>query len=165
MAEKQYAIDVDGTEIVSTALMALLNSFPGLGGKKIAFSKLSDTSGIALFPTSGAVILSEKEDITGHVKMVCMYPFTLVYRAAPKTETQKLRIKELLDAIGKWLERQPVIVNGEPKQLADYPDLGEGREIKSISRKSPGHLNGTYQDGVEDWSIAASLQYEVEFDR
>ena len=165
MAEKQYAIDLDGTEIVSTALLALLNQFPGLDGKEILFSTLSDTSGIGFFPTSGAVILSEKESITGHVRQVCMYPFTVVYRAAPKTETQKLRIKELLDAIGKWLERQPIVIKGETYQLADYPDLGEGRDIKSISRKSPGHLNGTYQDGVEDWSIAASLQYEVEFDR
>lgn len=165
MAEKQYAIDIDGTEIVSTALMALLNSFPGLDGKEIAFSTLSDTSGIGLFPTSGAVILSEKESITGHVRQVCMYPFTVIYRAAPKTETAKLRMKELLDAIGKWLERQPVIINGETCQLAAYPGIGNGREIKSISRKNPGHLNGTYQDGVEDWAIAASLQYEVEFDR
>ena len=165
MAEKQYAIDIDGTEIVSTALMALLNKFPGLDGKEITFSTLSDTAGIAFFPTSGAVILSDKEDVTGHVRQVCMYPFTVVYRAAPKTETQKLRIKELLDAIGKWLERQPVVIKGETYQLEKYPDLGEGRDIKSISRKNPGHLNGTYQDGVEDWAIAASLQYEVEFDR
>ena len=123
MAEKQYAIDIDGTEIVSTALMALLNKFPGLDGKKIAFSTLSDTSGIGFFPTSGAVILSEKESITGHVRQVCMYPFTVVYRAAPKTETQKLRMKELLDAIGKWLERQPVIIMGETHQLTKYVDL------------------------------------------
>lgn len=165
MAEKQYAIDIDGTDIVSTALLALLNRFPGLRGKKITFSTLSETSGIGFFPTSGAVILSEKEDVTGHVRQVCMYPFTIVYRAAPKTETQKLRIKELLDAIGKWLERQPVVINKETHQLTDYPDLGAGREIKKISRKNPGHLNGTYQDGVEDWAIAATLQYEVEFDR
>ena len=165
MAEKQYAIDIDGTEIVSTALMALLNRFPGLDGKEITFSTLSDTAGIGFFPTSGAVILSDKEDVTGHVRQVCMYPFSVVYRAAPKTETQKLRIKELLDAIGKWLERQPVVIKGEMYQLEKYPDLGKGREIKSISRKNPGHLNGTYQDGVEDWAIAATLQYEVEFDR
>ena len=165
MAEKQYAIDIDGTEIVSTALMALLNRFPGLNGKKIAFSTLSDTAGIGFFPTSGAVILSEKESITGHVTQVCMYPFSIVYRAAPKTETQKLRIKELLDAIGKWLEQQPIVINGVTHQLEKYPDLGEGRVIKSISRKNPGHLNGTYQDGVEDWMIAVSLKYEVEFYR
>lgn len=164
MAEKQYAIDIDGTEIVSTALMALLNQFPGLDGKYIAFCTLSETSGIGFFPTSGAVILSENKDITGHVRQVCMYPFTVVYRAAPKTETQKLRIKELLDAIGKWLERQPIVIKGETYQLTDYPGIGDGREIKSISRKNPGHLNGTYQDGVEDWAIAATLQYEVEFD-
>lgn len=161
----QKMVDVDGAEAVSKVLLALLNTFPGLGdSKKVLFSTLSETSGIGFYPTSGAALLSSKEDITGHVIQVCLYPFRIVYRAAPKTELQKIRIKEFLDALGKWLELQPVVINEETHKLAKYPELSSGnRVIKSISRTNPAHLNATYDDGVEDWIISATLRYENEF--
>jgi len=158
-------IDVEGSEAVSSVLLTLLNSFPGLSARQsVLFSTLSETSGIGFFPTTGAALLSDVEDITGHVKQVCLYPFSVVYRAAPKTEAQRLRIKEFLDALGKWLERQPVILNGTEYQLAEYPALSSGnRIIKSIGRTSPAYLNNAYQDNVEDWLIALRLTYENEF--
>lgn len=163
----QKTFDIDGTEAVSKVLLTLLNTFPGLStGKKVQFSTLSETSGIGFFPTSGAALLSSNEDITGHVKQVCLYPFNIVYRAAPKTEAQKLRIKEFLDTLGKWLELQPVVINDQNHKLTAYPDLLSGnRVIKSISRTNPGHLNAAYQDGIEDWVISATLRYENEFDK
>lgn len=166
MEKKNPVIDIDGSEAVSNVLLSLMNDFPGLGNKKILFSTLSETSGIGFFPTSGAALLSDKESITGHVKQVCLYPFNVIYRAAPKSEAQRLRIKEFLDTLGRWLEKQPVTVGGHTYQLAQYPGLSSGnRLIKSISRTSPGHLNAAYQDGVEDWLISASLRYENEFDK
>jgi hypothetical protein len=166
MAElkKEQVIDVNGSEIVSTALLKLLNEFPGLDGKRIKFSTLEDKSGIGFFPTSGAVLISHVKSITGHVAQECAYPFNVLYRAAPKTEQQKLRIKEFLDMLGKWLEQQPITVNGENSQLHEYPKLDEGRVIKSINRTSPGHLNGVYQDGVEDWLVSVTLRYTYEYD-
>lgn len=166
MAEKkQYPIDIDGGEIVSTALKKLLNQFPGLGDKRIGFSSLNDTSGIAFFPTSGAALLSSTEDITGHVKQECMYPFTVVYRAAPKNESARIRMKELLDALGRWLEMQPITASGKTHQLTSYPALEQGRVIKYIKRTNPAHFNAAYQDGVEDWLIALTLKYDSEFDK
>lgn len=166
MDTKKTVIDIDGSEAVSKVLLALLNEFPGIDQKKILFSTLSETSGIGFFPTSGAALLSDKEDITGHVKQVCLYPFNIVYRAAPKSETQRLKIKEFLDTLGRWLEQQPVTVGGDTYQLTDYPALSSGnRVIKSISRTNPGHLNAAYQDGIEDWLISATLRYENEFDK
>ena len=159
------AIDVEGTGIVSTALIELVNRFPGLQGKKITFSTLSDASGIGLFPTSGAVLLSYTEDITGHVRQMCLYPFNVVYRSAPKTDRQKLRIKEFLDALGKWLEREPVTISGSVCQLSEYPALEQGRTIKRISRTTPAHLDSAYQDGIEDWLISVTLRYEAEYDK
>lgn len=160
-------IDVDGSEAVSSALLSLLNQFPGLKSTEaVKFSTLSETSGIGFFPTSGAALLRNDEDITGHVKQVCLYPFSLVYRAAPKSEAQRLRIKEFLDAFGKWLEQQPVIVNQTEHRLTKYPELASGnRVIKTISRTNPAHLNSAYQDGIEDWIISATLNYENEFDK
>lgn len=166
MAEKnQYPIDIDGSEIVSTALRTLLNQFPGLGDKRITFAHLNDTNGIAFFPTSGAALLSSTEDITGHVKQECMYPFTVVYRAAPKNESARIRMKELLDTLGRWLEMQPVTVSRKTYQLTSYPALEQGRVIKYIKRTNQAHYNAAYQDGVEDWLIALTLKYDSEFDK
>jgi len=166
MDTKKPVIDIDGSEAVSKVLLALLNEFPGIDHKNILFSTLSETSGIGFFPTSGAALLSDKEDITGHVKQVCLYPFNIVYRAAPKSEAQRLKIKEFLDTLGRWLEQQPVTVGGDTYQLTEYPALSSGnRVIKSISRTNPGHLNAAYQDGIEDWLISATLRYENEFDK
>ena len=165
MSEKPKVIDVDGSDIVTTALRSLLNEFPALEGRKIEFSTLGKTSGIGFFPTSGAVLLKNKEDITGHVSQECAYPFSVYYRAAPKTEDAKIRIKEFLDLLGKWLEQQPITAAGQSYQLKSYPTLEQGRVIKSISRTGPAYLEAAYTDGVEDWVIGLSLKYEAEFDK
>lgn len=166
MATPKISFDLDGSEAVSSVLLTLLNMFPGLGTRKVLFSTLAETSGIGFFPTSGAAILSDTEDITGHVKQVCLYPFTIVYRSAPRSEEQKLKVKEFLDTLGKWLERQPVTINGTEYQISTYPTLSSGnRVIKSISRSNPAHLSAAYQDNIEDWAISATLRYENEFDK
>ena len=160
----QKPIDVKGSEIISTALLQLINEFPALNGKQIKFSTLEDKTGLGFFPITGAAITSRKESITGHVSLQCAYPFNVIYRAAPKSETQKLSIKEFLDTFGKWLEQQPVIVNGQIEQLHEYPELDSGRVITSIVRNSPAHLNAAYQDGVEDWLVSVMLRYKYEYD-
>ena len=166
MATPKISFDLDGSEAVSSVLLTLLNTFPGLGTRKVLFSTLAETSGIGFFPTSGAAILSDTEDVTGHVKQVCLYPFTIVYRSAPRSEEQKLKVKEFLDTLGKWLERQPVTINGTEYQISTYPTLSSGnRVIKSISRSNPAHLSAAYQDNIEDWAISATLRYENEFDK
>ena len=166
MPTPKISFDLDGSEAVSSVLLTLLNTFPGLGTRKVLFSTLAETSGIGFFPTSGAAILSDTEDITGHVKQVCLYPFTVVYRSAPRSEEQKLKVKEFLDTLGKWLERQPVNINGTEYQISAYPTLSSGnRVIKSIGRSNPAHLSAAYQDNVEDWAISATLRYENEFDK
>lgn len=160
-------IDIDGSEAVSKVLLTLLNQFPGLTtGQAIKFSSLSDTSGIGFFPTTGAALLRNQQDITGHVIQMCLYPFDVVYRAAPKGEEQRMRIKEFLDSIGKWLELQPVIIGSTTYQLAAYPALTSGnRIIKEISRSTPACLRAAYQDGIEDWIISVQLKYENEYNK
>lgn len=160
----QRPIDVQGSEIISTALLELINEFPALNGKTVKFSTLEDKSGLGFFPTSGAAILSRKESVTGHVRLECAYPFNVIYRAAVKSETQKLSVKEFLDALGKWLERQQIIVSGNTEQLHEYPELDEGRIITSIARSAPAHCNAAYQDGVEDWLISILVRYKYEYD-
>ena len=188
-------IDVTGSDIVSTALMELLNSYPGLRryqssgtytddgavlvdtasgmgydntalqpDRHIRFSTLDDKSGIGFFPLSGAVLVFNAKSITGHVRQRCNYPFNIVYRAAPKSEVQKLAIKEWLDVLGRWLEQQTVTIFGQPEKLESYPLLDPGRIITGIQRSTPGHLSAAYQDGTEDWVITMTLTYKYEFD-
>ena len=160
-------IDVDGSDAVSKVLLNLLNTFPGLSEvQRIQFSTVPEDGGIGFFPTSGAVFLKNREDITGHVKQVCQYPFTIVYRSAARSEAQRLQIKELLDALGRWLERQPVTLNGVEHKLESYPPLESGqREIQSIVRTNPAHLNQAYPAGLEDWAMSGVLTYKNEFDK
>ena len=154
--------DMGGYDIISKALSAILNSFPGLlTGEKIGFADLKQDSGIAFYPTSGAIVESveggtfEDGDVTGHVDATCQYPFTVVFRAAPRTGNQKIGIKERLDALGVWLE-----------QLDEYPELTEeGFAIRSISRQTPAFIGSVSEDGIEDWQMSAVLRYRHEFDR
>lgn len=165
-ANTTVKFDVDGSEIVSKVLLELLNKCPALCGKKVTFSTLGEDEGLGFFPSVGAAITSETETITGDVHQVCAYPFDVVLRCAPKTEVARIRCKELLDAIGRWLERQPITVNGEMHTMDAYPALTEGnRKIRAISRTSPSHLNAVYQNGVEDWLFSGSLRYENNFCR
>lgn len=162
--ETSRQVDVEGSDAVSRVLLDLLNQYPGLSGKSILFSTLSEKSGIGFFPTSGAVLIDNRTDITGHVKQVCAYPFNVIYRAAARSEAQKLSIKELLDGLGKWLELQTVIIDSTPYKLGGYPDLVSGnRKITGITRTTPAYLYAAYDNGVEDWVISLSLRYNNEF--
>ena len=160
-------IDVDGTDAVSKVLITLLNTFPGLtSGMSVQFATLEDKSGIGFFPTSGAALLKDTESITGHVSQVCLYTFNVIYRAAPKTEAQRMRIKEFLDMLGKWLEKQEIKIGTSVYQIQDYPPLTSGnRKIKSITRSSAAYLYAANQDKVEDWLITIQLKYDNEFDK
>lgn len=161
--QKILGYDVDGEEVITNALAELLNSFPT--DKAITFSNLGKDSGFSFYPISGAAIHSEKEDICGNVNQICQYPFVIVYRNAPKLDKQKIRIKELLDNIGKWLEGQTVSVNGESIELSEYPKLSGDRKILSIRRITPAYVDETDESGTQDWIIQMNLKYKNKFER
>lgn len=163
---KPVKYDVDGYDIITNALIDLLNSFPGiLEGEIIKFSTLKENSGISFYPVSGAVIATETISITGKVNQVCNYPFYVVYRTAADSQDSKIDIKEFLDNLGKWLEKQPVTIDGEAQKLSDYPELTDGREITEISRQTPAYLDNTSEGNVQDWVISLALKYRNIFYR
>lgn len=162
--EKRY--DIDGFDVITSALRQLLNQFPGLeNGKDISFSYLDDKSGVSMYPSSGAIIEEERKWITGHVKQTCLYPFFIIYRAYNLSENRKADVKEWLDKLGRWIEKQTIIVNDKQYKLNEYPTLTGERKILSIERKTPGYLDGTNDNGSEDWAISILLRYSNEFDR
>lgn len=164
--EKIVKYDIDGYEKVTTALTELLNQYPALdSGEEITFSVLEETSGIGMFPVSGAVVETEKTTITGKVTKVCLYPFYVVYRASGLNESRKARVKEWLDTLGKWLEQQKVVIDREEYVLSELPPLTDGRKFLSIERQTPAYLDNTNEDKTEDWAIYISARYQYEYQK
>lgn len=163
---KSKRYDIDGYDIVTNAIKDLLNGFPGLlEGESIKFSTLEEESGISFYPISGAVIVTETKSVIGKVNQLCNYPFYVVYRTAADSQNSKIDIKEFLDNLGKWLEKQPVTIDGKQQKLSAYPKLTEGREITEISRQTPAYLDNTSEGNVQDWVISIALRYRNIFYR
>lgn len=154
--------DIDGEAVVTNAILTLLNQYPGLA-ETITFSTISETGGIAMFPMSGAVIESDKTDIIGNHEQVCMYPFFVYYRVSGLTENRKVSVKEWLDDLGRWLEKQPVTIGGTVSQLSDYPALTGNREFLSIKRSSPASLDSVGAGQEENWAIRLVARYKNNF--
>ena len=156
MAEEKKPVkyDIDGFDVITTALQELVNQFPELReGDEIAFSTLDDASGKAMFPVSGAVIESEKESITGHVTQVCLYPFCVICRASGTKPKRKADIKEWLDNLGKWLEKQTITIKNNTYKLEEYPILTGNRKFLTIDRQTPAYLDSTNDKGESKWQL------------
>lgn len=157
---KPVTYDVDGFDVVTAALRELLNSYPGLAsGEDIAFASLGEQSGFAMFPTTGAVIEQERRFITGDTEQMCLYPFTLVRRAYGLSENAKSNVKEYLDSIGRWLEKQTVTISGKSERLSSYPALTGSRRFTAIARQTPAYLESVEESGSENWVIAITARY------
>lgn len=165
MTKKEIKTDVEGYEIITNALLDLINSYPELVKENIQvdFSTLKEDSGFSMFPQPSAVVIEEIENICGDVEQTCQYPFHLVFRVNTKAETRKIKTKDLLDNLGKWLEKQPVTENQH--KLTDYPILTHGRKITKINRITTAGLDSVSEKGVEDWVIGISLNYINNFER
>lgn len=157
--EKKY--DLDGQEVITDTLMKLINCYPGLSSEDtIKFSILGEDNGKAIFPVSGAMVETEKNTITGKVIQECLYPFYVIYRAAGLSEQRKASVKEWLDNLGKWLERQKIVVNNTEYRLDDYPSLTGERKFLSIKRNTPSYLDSTNENMSENWAIYISARYQ-----
>ena len=163
--KEQVRYDIDGQEVISTALIDLLNQYPGLQSEDfIQYAAIGDSKGKAVFPISGSAIRQEVRDITGHVEQTCEYPFIVIYRASGLTESRKEKVKEWLDNLGRWLERQTVVINETEYKLNDYPNLTRGRTFKNIQRVTPSYLDSINENKAENWAINIVATYKNEFD-
>lgn len=163
--EKPVTYDLDGFDVITTALRDLLSQYPGLDGDSIQYATLGENSGKAMFPVNGSQIERERESITGHVTQICLYPFVIIYRGFGLSENRKATVKEWLDNLGRWLERQELQINGEKYKLDSYPELTGNRKFLSISRQTPAYLDSTNENKSENWAIYITARYQNEFDR
>ena len=78
-------------------------------------------------------------------------------------EKRKSVVSELLDSIGKWLEKKEIVVDNEIYKLENYPTLTGDREFLEINRQTPSYLANTYEDRSEDWEIRITARYKNEY--
>ena len=155
--------DVQSYDIITNALMDLLNTYANLYDESIVFSDIDADYGYSMYPTSGAVIVSQIRDILGHTTQNCQYNFTVMYHVGSLSENKKITAKEWLDRLGIWLEKQPVTIDSTDQTLTEYPVLSGNRRFTEIRRTSPATLTGIESNGVEQWSIGITARYVNEF--
>lgn len=160
---KPIGKDATGYELLTKAIKALLNQFPGLNGQKILFEELGEESGIAFSADAGALVMAERRSITDHITQECQFPFLVVYRTTTTREFQKLNVSAFLETLGKWICKEPVEIDDEIYRLSSYPEISDGRKITRISRNNS---YGTVpnENKSQDWILPVSVQYTYEFD-
>ena len=164
MAEqKQVKYDLDGYEVVKDAILELINQSPLINEEKVTFGVLEEEYGFAMIPLSSSVIESTRKSVIGKVTEICYYPFSLVYRDTGMNEKRKSEVSELLDNIGKWLERKEITVDGEKQKLQSYPALTGNRKFLEIRRQTNSYLANVYEDKSEDWEIRITARYQNEY--
>lgn len=163
--DKPIGVDAAGYEVITNAILALLSQYPGIDDVgEILYEELQEDYGVAFFADAGALVMSEKESITAHIRQNCQYPMYIVYRTISTRERQKLQAQRFLDAIGKWICREPAIIGGTEYQLREYPPLAEGRKITKISRNNS-YGTTPKDNGVQDWVLPVKVEYTNEFDK
>ncbi len=160
---KPIGADASGHEVITNAVLEMLNSYPGLDGKEILFEEIGDADGIAFSSDSGPLVMTERRSITDHVFQTCQYPFFVIYRSTTTREYQKLYIQTFLDSLGKWLCKEPVEINEESHLLTKYPKLSDGRRITRITRENAYGLTPN-ENKSQDWMLPVTIQYTNEFD-
>jgi hypothetical protein len=166
MADKTAPVGVDasGHTILTKAVLVLLNQFPGLNGRRVSFEELQADSGIAFSANNGALVMTERISITDHVRQTCQYPFYVVYRSNSTRTFQALAAQAFLDALGKWLCGEPVIIDGETVRRTSFPALDGNRTMTKITRSNSYGLTPA-ANGVQDWLLPVTVQYTNEFDQ
>ena len=163
MPTQILGVDATGYEVLTKAVSELLNQYPGLGNRIVTFEELEETSGIAFSADSGALIVSEQRFITDHVKQKCQYPFFVVYRTTSTRGVQKMNVQTFLDSLGKWLCKEPAVIDSTEYTLEEYPELSGGREITKVTRNNSYSAAPT-EKGVQDWLLPVTVEYTNEFD-
>ena len=159
MANDEIVLDVESYDVITQALLDLVNEFPLLDDETIRFNSLKNEGGTGFFPLNGGVIERERKDILGGKEQWCSYPFMIVARAGNLTESRKKTTKEWLDDMGRWLEGQTV----DGYTLEAYPALTGNRNFLDISRTSPAYQMEISEDGSEDWAISINARYHNQY--
>ena len=144
-------VRIDGRDsvLLTNRILEFLQRYPKfLPSESIVFGDASHAEGLAMYPVSGALVISETEDIMGNHESNRQYPFYLVYKSGTGSASRAISIKGLLDSIGEWCEKQ------------DYSEFNElGIEVTEISRQTVAAMDSIEENGTENWTISITLFY------
>lgn len=156
--------DVEGFDSLKRAALALLSAYPGLGSREIVFEDLPENrSGLGIGADAGAQILSERRSITDYVRQSCQMPFFVIYRTAADRESEKLRVADFLDRLGRWLTRQNVEIDGTSHKLTAYPVLQGNRKITGMTVFNS-YAAVPSESGFQDWYLPVAMNYTNEYE-
>ena len=149
-------------ESVSQAVLAAVNAYPGLkDGEKFTFAGMDQESGLAVFPKEGQALEEEHRSVTGRVKRLCRWPFTVACRAGGPGQRQRESAAAWMDALGRWLEGQTVSVGGRDHCLAAYPALTGRRRLTAIRRAGVPRQAEADDDRAQIWVMDMTARYET----
>lgn len=134
-----------------TAMMAifeLIGQYPSLNGLPVVFEDFAEGRGssIAVFSEPGAYI--NRRFIDGGFEGVV--PFSVVYRAAPKLDKQKIKMIAWLTDLAEWLHNE-----------AEYPGIRDGR-IERIEATTVAAKDMSDSAGDHDYVIVFNMTYRKE---
>ena len=134
-----------------TAMMAifeLIGQYPKLNDLPVVFEDFADGRGssIAVFSEPGAYI--NRKFIDGGFEGVV--PFSVVYRASPKLDKQKIRMIAWLTDLAEWLQKDAV-----------YPAIENGR-IERIEATTVAAKDMSDSAGDHDYVIVFDMTYRKE---
>lgn len=148
-------------QMISVAVQKLLESFPELPQdikrNGVSFQRLQpDRLCMGFAPMPGAI--KTREYLDGSYD--AQFPFQLIYRAMPTTDSERLERYNLVDRISLWLEGVALEdAKGNQYQLPGYPLLSDGREITSITATTLTTLINRSDSGYEDYQGLFKVKY------
>ena len=138
-------------ESVAQAVLAAVNGSAALqGGERFAFASLDEAGGLALFPGEGEILEQEHRSVTGRMRRVCRWPFTVVCRTGGPAERQRQDMEAWMDGLGRRLE-----------ETAEYPALTGNRRFLAIERAGAPHQADRPADRTETWVMEMTARYET----
>lgn len=137
-------------EQIGRQLMVWANTFPDIPSNLspngiIEYESLAADAKCMAISTIQGTYITRRYITGGHQ---AEYQFKLIYRAKPKSSSQKLDADEVLDKFGDWA-------------LGQKPDLGDGINVIRIEPTTRSALFAAYENGDEDHQILMKLTYEV----
>ncbi len=138
---------IEDVQNVARALWSWLNGYPDKPAGRITFEHLpNENYGMTILSMQSAYKI--KTYLRGAYR--AQYPFQILYRKAPDSDDERLKMDESLNKIGAWAESNP-----------NKPELEGGARVLRISRTSGASMTNRYDGGVEDHVIEMNCEYEV----
>lgn len=134
-------------EQISSGLLTWINQYPNFPPdvKRFSFEFLdADKPGMMLSTIPSAYIVKRYHG----GDYMAEYQFILVYRGQPSNDNERLKMAEVLDAIGEWI-----------KKRRDKPDIGSGKSVQKFVINENATLVRSFDNKDQDYQTAMTMTY------